>query len=98
MAPAKPTAGKKRKYFTVEEANKALPLVRMIVGDIVRQYRIVEDLQQRLSTVTKERRRPSNDLYAEELAQFQAELDAENGKLSVVHRGIDEAGRRVQRA
>src|SRR5205809_488101 len=41
MAPAKPIAGKKRKYFTVEEANKALPLVRMIVGDIVRQYRVV---------------------------------------------------------
>ena len=28
MAPAKPSAGKKRKYFTVEEANKALPLVK----------------------------------------------------------------------
>ena len=48
MAPAKPLAEKKRKYFTVEEANKALPLVRAIVGDIVRQYRVVEDLQQRL--------------------------------------------------
>jgi hypothetical protein len=81
MAPAKPSAGKKRKYYTVEEANKALPLVKMIVSDIVRQDRIVEDLQQRLSTLTKERSRPSNDLYAEEIAQFQAELDAENRKL-----------------
>ena len=53
----------------------------MIVSDIVRQDRIVEDLQQRLSTVTKERRSPSNDLYAEELAQSQAELDAEEEKL-----------------
>ncbi|MFI5457000.1 MAG: DUF2203 domain-containing protein [Isosphaerales bacterium] len=81
MAPAKATAGKKRKYFTAEEANKALPLVRMIVGDIVRQDRVVEDLQQRLSMLTKERRRPANDLYAEELAQSQAELDAEEVKL-----------------
>src|SRR5690348_7357781 len=52
MAPAKPIVEKKRRYFTVEEANKALPLVRMILGDIVRQYRIVDDLQQRLSMVS----------------------------------------------
>jgi hypothetical protein len=82
MAPAKPTAGKKRKYFTVEEANKALPLVRMIVGDIVRQCRVVEDLQERLSSVPKDRRRPSKNLYSEELAQSQAELDAEETKLT----------------
>jgi hypothetical protein len=81
MAPAKPSAGKKRKYYTVEEANKALPLVKMIVSDIVRQDRIVEDLQQRLSTLTKERRRPSNDMYTEEIAQFQAELETESRKL-----------------
>jgi hypothetical protein len=81
MAPAKPVVGKKRKYFTVEEANKALPLVKMIVGDIVSQYRIVEDLQQRLSMVAKERRKPSKDVYAEELAQSQAELDTEEKKL-----------------
>jgi hypothetical protein len=82
MAPAKLTVEKKRRYFTVEEANKALPLVRMIVSDIVRQYRVVEDLQQRLSVVARERRRPSNDFYSEELAQSQAELDAEESKLS----------------
>jgi hypothetical protein len=81
MAPAKPTVEKKRRYFTVEEANKALPLVRMIVSDIVRQYRVVEDLQQRLSVVARERRRPSNDFYSEELAQSQAELDAEENTL-----------------
>ena len=31
--------------------------------------------------VAKERRRPSNDFYSEELAQSQAELDAEESKL-----------------
>src|SRR5579883_3102146 len=81
MAPAKPIAEKRRRYFTVEEANKALPLVRMIVSDIVRQYRVVEDLQQRLSVVAGERRSHLNDLYSEELAQSQAELDAEENKL-----------------
>src|ERR1700733_6305784 len=81
MAPAKPIVGKKRKYFTVEEANKALPLVRMIVGDIVRQYRVVEDLQQRLSMVSKDSRKPSKDVYSEELAQSQAAPDTEKQKL-----------------
>jgi hypothetical protein len=81
MAPAKSQAGKKRKYFTVEEANRALPLVTMIVSDIVRQCRVVGDLQERLSKVSKDKRRPANDPYSEELAHSQAELDAEESKL-----------------
>ncbi len=82
MAPAKQIVARKRKYFTVGEANKALPLVKRIVSDIVHQYRVVEDLQQRLAMVSRDRRRPSNDLYSEELAQSQAEFEAEESKLS----------------
>jgi hypothetical protein len=81
MAPAKPIGGKKRKYYTAEEANKALPLVTMIVTDIVRQCRVVEDLQQRLSRVKRDPKRPVKDVYSEELAQSQAELEAEEAKL-----------------
>ena len=81
MAPARPLAERKRKLFSVEEANKALPLVRAIVGDIVRQYRVVEGLQQRLSTVLTDRRRPSDDLYSEELVQSKNELETEEDTL-----------------
>jgi hypothetical protein len=82
MAPAKSVAEKKRKYFTIEEANKALPLVRAIVSDVVRQYRVVEELQQRLSLVLRDRRGPADDLYSEELAHSQAELELQEEKLA----------------
>jgi hypothetical protein len=89
MAPPKPIEAKP-KFFTVEEANKALPLVKAIVGDIVRQFQVVNELKQRMSTVHSDRRRPANDPYAEETAQSQAELEAEESKLATF---IDELTR-----
>jgi hypothetical protein len=72
----------KRKYYTVDEANKTLPLVRAIVGDIVRQFHTVNELRQRLAAVKGDRRRRESDLYSEELAQSQSELEAEEAKLA----------------
>jgi hypothetical protein len=80
MPPLKP-AEAKRKYYTVEEANKALPLVKAIVGDIVRQYQAVTELKRRLTAVATEHHRPTSDPYSEELAQSQAELESEETKL-----------------
>ena len=81
MAPAKPVAEKHRKYFSVDEANRSLPLVKAIVEDIVRQSRRVENLQERLRRVLREPRRRFDDLYSEELAQTQSELEVEEEKL-----------------
>ena len=83
MAPPKSVEVSKRKrYFTVEEANRTLPLVRAIVGDIVRQFHTVNELRERLKSVTRDRRRRNADLYSEELAQSQSELEAEEEKLA----------------
>jgi len=71
----------KKKYFTVGEANRALPLVKVIVGDIVRQFQTVNELKQRLSAVVNEHRRPASDPYSEELAQSQADLESEESRL-----------------
>ncbi len=81
MAPPNPVEAKP-KFFSVDEANKALPLVKAIVGDIVRQFEVVNELKQRLASVHRDRKRPTNDLYAEETAQSQNELDLQESKLA----------------
>ena len=81
MPPPNPVEAK-TKYFSVEEANKAMPLVKAIVADIVRQFEVVNVLKQRLAGLQGERRKPSNDAYAEETAHSQAELDGEESKLA----------------
>jgi hypothetical protein len=81
MAPPKVEAN--RKYFSVEEANKTLPLVKAIVTDIVHQFSVVTELKQRLSAVKSDRKRTSaTDPYSEELAQSQVELEAEEEQLA----------------
>jgi hypothetical protein len=72
----------KPKYFTLEEANKMLPLIKAIVADIVDQYKVVSDLQERLAHVAPDRRKSLNDVYTEEIAQSQAEKDAQETKLA----------------
>jgi hypothetical protein len=91
MAPPKPRQAK-RKYFSIEEANKALPLVRAIVSDIVRQFRTVNDLTQRLSAVTQGRRLNHLDPYSEELAQSKAEMEAEEARLRAYYEELTALG------
>ena len=72
----------KRKFFTVEEANNTLPLVRAIVRDVVQQYQSVQSLRERLSIMRRDVRKPANDVYSEEIAQSQAEHEAEEARLA----------------
>jgi hypothetical protein len=77
-----PPVEAQRKFFTLEEANRTLPLVRMIVSDIVTQYHAVNDLHQRLASLTSKRhKRAEDDPYAQEVAQSESELEAEEAKL-----------------
>ncbi|MDE2508555.1 MAG: DUF2203 domain-containing protein [Planctomycetota bacterium] len=80
----------KKKFFTLEEANKALPLVKAIVSDVVKQFESVHRLRERLAGVQSEREsdprreprpRPQNDPYTEELAHSLGELESEEEKL-----------------
>jgi hypothetical protein len=82
-----------KKFFSVDEANRALPLVRRIVADIVRQWQVVSDMRDRLSALAPtERRRRTDDLYGEELAQTQAEMDSEEEQLRTYIEELERLG------
>jgi hypothetical protein len=72
-----------KRFFTVDEANKMLPLVRPIVEDIVKQFRLVAELKTRIDAVS-ERSTPRRqaDPYLEEMTQTFQEYEREQAKLS----------------
>jgi hypothetical protein len=75
-APAKP--------FTVDAANRTLPLVKAIVGDIVALYREVSERKDRLESLQRRRGNApvrQNDPYGEEVEQVRQDLDREVERL-----------------
>ena len=75
-----PETYKPTKLFTLEEANASLPLVKAIVGDIVKLSQELIERARRLEQLNSARReREQGDLYGEELIQIEEEL-AKDGK------------------
>ena len=71
-----------RKYYTVEAANRSLPLVRGIVGDIVALYRDIHERKERLNDIRRlPGHRQQNSAYSEEVEQIEEELDKDIAKL-----------------
>jgi len=70
-----------RKLFTVEQANASLPLVRAIATDLAKLSRDVIERRERLSILLAGRDRDSRDLYGEELAHVEAELEKDTERL-----------------
>jgi hypothetical protein len=71
-----------KKFFTVEEANASLPLVRAIASDLAALSREVIERRERLAMLSGSRKPgKSKDAYGEELAQIEEELVRDTERL-----------------
>jgi hypothetical protein len=69
-----------RKFFTIDEANATLPLVRAIVRDLSELSRDVIERRERLALL-KSDRDEATDMYSEELVQIEDELEKDGQRL-----------------
>jgi hypothetical protein len=70
-----------RRHFTVEQANAALPLVRAIVTDLAALAREVIERRERVSVLLAGRDRKARDVYSDELAAAEQELEKDTERL-----------------
>jgi hypothetical protein len=80
------------KIFTLEQANAMLPLVRAIVRDLAELSRDVMERRERLAFLLAGREPQAKDLYRDELAQIEEELQKDNERLRDYVRELHELG------
>lgn len=70
-----------RKYFTAGEANRLLPLVRVIVRDIVELARDLRERHERLSRIRPKGRGALGAAHREEVEQIQGEFERDQERM-----------------
>ncbi len=88
MAPHK--TGKR--FFSVAEANNALPLVRAIVQDITTLAHELNERRERLNRLKRSDRLRLSEAHEEELQQVGAELDRGQQKMEEYVRELSQLG------
>jgi len=90
MAVKKPVQGKK--YFTVTEANAALPLVGVIVRDITELARDLRERHERLARVRPSERGTLGDAHREEVQLVQAEFERDQERMQEFEQELKNLG------
>jgi hypothetical protein len=90
MATSKPRPGKK--YYTVAEANAALPLIRVIVRDVTALAQDLRDRHERLSRLRKAAGKSPGDAYQEELQHAEAEFEREQERMHEYENELQKLG------
>jgi hypothetical protein len=81
-----------KRYYTPEQANAALPLVRAIVQDIVNLARELRDREERSSLSRPGGRGRLSAAHEEELKQGRQELERSQERLAELDRELAELG------
>ncbi len=82
----------KKKYFTADEANAALPLVRAIVRDIAALSNDLRDRQERLTRVRAAQPGSLSGAYQEEVHLAETEIERDSERLLDYERELRELG------
>jgi|GEM_PF-991388 hypothetical protein len=78
--------------FTLEQAQQALPLVRLIVGDIVELQHSLEGQQGRIESLLARRKKLGRDVYDDELQEMRSSLDEDRRQLDRYSTELDDLG------
>lgn len=91
MASHKPTPGKR--FFTVQEANATLPLVRAIVRDVTALAQELRERHERLSRfLHPEQRSHLSEAHREEVLQAQADFEHARGRMQEYEHELEQLG------
>jgi hypothetical protein len=88
VKPAKP----KKKFFTPEQANAALPLVQAIVRDVAAVAQELRERQERITKLLDLDKRAMGDAYREELQPIQEEFERKKEQIFEYARELDNLG------